>query len=511
MNKSFGIISAIIFFSILIMFCGAKTNKMNGKNIREPAVAGTFYSANKEDLRQAIEQYLSKAEKKKVPKGGGIIGLIAPHAGYVYSGQVAAEAYKQIENQHYDTVIILGVAHRYPIRTPSIYTDGFYKTPLGLVEVDDKACKELMQNYTFLKFVPEAHKLEHSIEVQIPFLQMVIKNKFKIVPILLSHFPYEIVNSVADAISKLIQRNKSKRFLIVASSDLSHYPAYNDAKKVDKDTIRLIKDFKVEELIQREQKVEDSGVENLVTYQCGLGAITTLMLASKKLDATDVTLIDYKNSGDTSWIKERVVGYTAMMFSGKNIKKDKNSEVGFDLTKEEKKFLLKMSRKVLEEYVRNHKIPEVKIDNEKLKKDAGAFVTLNKNHNLRGCIGYIMPIKPLYKSVIENTVNACSRDPRFTPVTSDELKNIEIEISVLSPPVSVESYKDIIIGQHGIILKKGFNQAVFLPQVAPEQGWDLATTLTHLSLKAGLGPNDWQMGCQYEVFTAIVFKESEFK
>lgn len=179
----------------------------------------------------------------------------------------------------------------------------------------------------------------------------------------------------------------------------------------------------------------------------------------------------------------------------------------FTLTEEEKKFLLKIARETVESYVKENKIPEFKIPFDTLKSNAGAFVTLNKNHHLRGCIGSIAPIKPLYQTVIDNAINACSKDYRFQPVTPVELKNIKIEITVLSPPVPVDSYKDIKIGKHGIILKKGFNQAVFLPQVATEQGWDLATTLTHLSTKAGLAGDGWKKDTSFEVFTGIILKE----
>jgi AmmeMemoRadiSam system protein B/AmmeMemoRadiSam system protein A len=478
--------------------------------VREPAVADAFYPANKKELLEIINQYLEKATNIKLSKDEKIIGIISPHAGYVYSGQVAASAFKQIESQNYDTIIILGTAHRYPVRVASFFPKGKYKTPLGLIDIDEEITKELEKESKFFQYVPEAHKLEHSEEVQLPFLQVVLKNNFKIVPIVLSHFNYEVYENIAKILVRIIKNYKNKKFLIVASSDLSHYPDYKNGIKVDKESIELIKNFKIKEIIEREMNVENSGVPNLVTYYCGMGAIVTLLLTMQELGAKNAILVNYKNSGDVSWMKERIVGYTAMVFSKKENSK-KEPEIGFNLSDDEKKFLLKISRKTLEEFVRNGKIPEFKIESETLKKNAGAFVTLKKFGDLRGCIGYILPVKPLYQAVIENTINACSRDFRFPPVDSSELKDIEIEISVLSPPVPVKSYNEIEIGKHGIILKKGFHQAVFLAHVAPEQGWDLPTTLKHLSLKAGLSPDDWKSGCEFEVFTEIVFKESDFK
>lgn len=497
----------IFVFSFCQNVKEAKTIK--AEDIRESAVSGMFYPANAMDLKSMVKEYLAKASVVKLPKGENIFGLIAPHAGYIYSGQVAGWAFKQVEGRSYDTVLIFGVGHRYPLRKPSVFKKGYYKTPLGLVPVDEELTKAILKDNLF-QSVDEAHKLEHSIEVQLPFLQLALKNDFKIVPILFSHFSFDMVDKISSVLYKIMKTQKDKNILIVASSDLSHYPSYQEGEKVDKATIELIQSLKIKKLIQREEKIKDSGVANLVTYQCGLGAVTTLMLLAREAGASTVNLIQYKNSGDTSWVKERIVGYAAMSFSGKDVPYNEKKS-GFYLTEEEKKLLLQMARKTLTEFIKKGKTPSFEIKSDTLKKNAGAFVTLNKDHQLRGCIGYILPVKSLSQTVIENTVNACSHDFRFPTVTASELDKIEIEISVLSPPEPVSSYKDIVLGKHGIILKKGMNQSVFLPQVAPEQGWDLSTTLTHLSMKAGLGPQDWKSGCEFQVFTAIVFKESDFK
>ena len=191
--------------------------------------------------------------------------------------------------------------------------------------------------------------------------------------------------------------------------------------------------------------------------------------------------------------------------SSKNSKKQPKDQ--FTLSVEEQQFLLKIARETLESYVKDKKIPEFEIPFDTLKSNAGAFVTLNLKGNLRGCIGRISADKPLYQVVVENAVNSSSRDHRFSPVTPAELKDIHLEITVLSPPIEVDSYKDIIIGKHGVILRKGSSGAVFLPQVAVEQGWDLAATLTHLAMKAGLPPDAWKKGAKFEIFTGIILKE----
>ncbi len=498
-------INLILLFFLLLVSCANRKKNTNYQFVRYPVVKGMFYDSKSDNLKKQIKFYLDKANSIPLKNNQSVYGIIVPHAGYRYSGETAAAAYKQIEDKKYDTVIILGVAHRYALTNTSVFPRGFYNIPLGNIFVDKQIASEISFYDKSVKFIYDAHKYEHSIEVQLPFLKYVLKNKFKIVPMLVGKQSYDKLEKLALAVVKTIKNNPDKKFLIVATTDLSHYPDYNDAVVIDKKTISLISNFKIKELITRESKISESGIKYLATYQCGLYPISVFLMIMKKLNATKNILLKYENSGDVTGVKERVVGYMSMMFSGK---KNSNSN-GFSLSDEEKSFLLKLSRNVLEEYIKNRKVPEVKIIDEKLKEKCGAFVTLNKNHNLRGCIGYIEPIKPLYQSVIDNTVNAAVNDPRFPEVTPNELKDIEIEISVLTPPVKIDSYHDIIIGKHGIILSKGFHSAVFLPQVAPEQGWDLATTLTHLSLKAGLGPDDWKSGAEFKVFTAIVFSENE--
>ncbi len=499
-------IKKIVFlFFLIIISCGRANTDNRNKFVRLPVVKGMFYDSKPANLKKQIKFYLNNAETKELGKDEIIRGIIVPHAGYRYSGEIAAYAYKQIIDKKYDTIIILGVSHRYPLTNISIYPKGYYDIPLGSIYIDKQFVNEIKLFDKSIKFIPDAHKYEHSIEVQLPFLKYVVKNKFKIVPILVGRQNISKLRQLAAAVFKTIKNHPEKKVLIIASSDLSHYPRYRDANRVDKKTIELISKYKINELIKREKNVALSGVKYLVTYQCGIYPISAFLLLMKRLNVTKNIFLKYENSGNITGEKERVVGYMSMMFTSKN----HNQQSGFFLTDDEKKYLLELSRKVLNSYVTNRKIPDFEITDEKLKQNCGAFVTLNKNNNLRGCIGYIEPIKPLYQSIIDNTINAAVNDPRFQNVSKEELDDIKIEISVLTPPHKVGSYNDIQIGKHGIILKKGFHTAVFLPQVAPEQGWDLETTLTHLSLKAGLDADAWKSGTEFEVFTAIVFSEDE--
>jgi AmmeMemoRadiSam system protein A len=183
------------------------------------------------------------------------------------------------------------------------------------------------------------------------------------------------------------------------------------------------------------------------------------------------------------------------------------------LTDREKEFLLKLARDTIKKQLEGKDTREIKADEESLTRSLnekrGVFVTLHKaHHELRGCIGYILPMLPLWQAVVENARNAAFRDPRFSPLKKTELDDIEIEISVLSVPQEIKDISEFKVGVDGIILKKGFHQAVFLPQVAPEQGWDAETTLQYLSMKAGLSPDAWHDGATFETFQADVFSEA---
>lgn len=181
------------------------------------------------------------------------------------------------------------------------------------------------------------------------------------------------------------------------------------------------------------------------------------------------------------------------------------------LTPDEKKTLLRLAREALTAFVREQRemsaVPQGIALTDRLKEPAGAFVTLQEQGELRGCIGFIDPIRPLYRSVMENAVSACARDYRFPPVSDSELDRIQIEISVLTPKKEIKAPEEFLPGKQGIILKKGGRRAVFLPQVAAEQGWDREKTLQHLCLKAGLGRDDWKEGARFWVFAAEVFGE----
>jgi len=468
--------------------CKAREIKEVSMKIRKPAVAGGFYPGEKDACYEMIGGFL-KGTKTIT---GNIRGIVSPHAGYVFSGQAAGSGYKQIEGGDYKTVIILGISHRYPLSKPSISPFDGYETPLGTISVNKEMVKKIMGLDKDISQIEVAEKGEHSIEVQIPFIQALLP-KAKIVPILVAG-DSNTLSSLADCLSKVAGDDT----LIVASSDLSHFPGYEDANKADKETIEKILNFDEKGLIEREVNVSSSGVPGLVTYLCGFYPVLVLIKTMKLLGIHKASLINYYNSGDTPYgEKNRVVGYSSICFYKEEL-----------LTKGEKERLLFIARNTLNSYLKDGKIPDFKEKNPRLLEKSGVFVTLHtKEGNLRGCIGYILPIKPLYQAVIDNAISAAVHDYRFPPVTHQELPNLKIELSVLTPPKRIGTYTDIIIGRHGVILSKEGRSAVFLPQVALEQGWTLEETLTHLSGKAGLPLDAWKRDCQFEVFEAEVFKE----
>lgn len=464
--------------------------------IRYPAVAGAFYPADKTNLINQINSFLKNA--KKIEKEKHLAILIVPHAGYDYSGQVAAWGFKQIEEMNYSQVIILGSSHRDYFTNAAVYNKGVWETPLGTVEVDEDLASSLINQSNFIEANLEVHQQEHSLEVEIPFLQQVLSD-FKIVPILLGRSSDEILESLAQAIAN----NFDDETLLVISSDLSHYPSYEVANKVDKETIDSILTGEINQFDQAIQK--NQGSQGVDTCACGADAIKVGMMVAKKLGLETIKLINYANSGDTGPDKSRVVGYAAIAFYGGKFKVDK------ELNKKQQEELLQIARQTLESYLKDKKIPEISIKDEQLNQKLGAFVTLRKNGQLRGCIGEFEPRKPLYRVVQDKAIDAALHDPRFSPVSYKELKDIKIEISVLSPQQKIDDWQKIKLGKHGVVIRKGLRGGTFLPQVAEETGWDLETFLANLcSHKAGLSPDCYKdPSVKIFVFTAQVFSEEE--
>ena len=472
---------------------------MEMKEIREPAVAGSWYPDNPEILSQEIKRYLEKAKKEKIE--GNPIALISPHAGYVYSGAVAAHAYKMIEGKTFDTVVVIAPSHRALFRGASLYDRGGYRTPLGVVPVDVELSKRMMERRKEIQFIPEAHAQEHSLEIQIPFLQIVLKS-FKLVPIIMEpYWSWETCQSLSSAIAETV---KGKNVLLIASSDLSHFHPYEKAVELDKIVLNHIERFDPEGL---NRDLKQGRCE-----ACGGGPIITVMLAAKALGVNRGKVLKYLNSGDVTGDRGRVVGYAAGVFykmtGGTKKMKEEKKKVGVDLglNEQDKKILHEIAKSVIENKVMGKSVPEFKIDSPILKENRGAFVTINKKGQLRGCIGYIEGHGPLYKTIEEMAEAAAFRDPRFSPVREKELPELGIEISVLTPLKRITDVNEIEVGKHGIYIKKGWYSGLLLPQVATEYRWDRQTFLEHTCQKAGLPSNAWKdKNAEIYIFSADIF------
>lgn len=273
--------------------------------IREPAVSGTFYPSNPDVLRSDLDGYLSKAPDEKLP--GSISGLISPHAGYMYSGQTAAYGYKALSGAHYDTVIVIAPSHQSFFLGTAVYDKGAFRTPLGLVPIDEELSGEMIKKENGVHADTRAHRGEHAIEVQLPFLQTVL-GEFKLVPLIMgtSQDP-DSSEQLAGLIYDCI-KDKDKRYLVVGSTDLSHYYPYDLAVQMDKAAVELLKAFDVEGLTRElaQGKYE----------ACGAGPLIAAMMVCDRLGARRSKVLNYLNSGDVTGDMSGVVGYVSCVFHG---------------------------------------------------------------------------------------------------------------------------------------------------------------------------------------------------
>lgn len=447
--------------------------------IREPAVAGGFYPEDSKELSEAVDRFLKQSEY--LPAEGKLKILIVPHAGLEYSGRVAGAGFKQIEKEDFENVILLGASHRSYHNTVAIYGQGSWKTPLGSTPVNEDLSQKLLDNDKKIVFDNAPHKEEHSLEVELIFLQSFLKS-FKIVPVLIGQVTEESLNLLA----KKIAENLDEKTLLVISSDFSHYPSWETANKVDEKTINSILTGKTENFEKSVADSENQHYPNLDTCACGHNPIKVSLKVAEILNIVDFKKIKYENSGDITKDKSRVVGYAAIGAWSKN----NNQTLFLDKNAEEE--ALTLARETLVKYLsgpnspNSHNSPK----SPELLKPLGAFVTLRKNSQLRGCIGEFEPKEPLYQVIQKMAIAAATEDPRFNPVTKDELKDIKIEISVMTPRQKISDWQKIVLGKHGVVVQSDFRSGTFLPQVATETGWGLEEFLSQLcSQKAGLPAN----------------------
>ena len=505
-KKSFLIVILFLFVSLI---CGEGT--------RRYLMTGNWYPASESALDAQLNQFFKKSTIKKIP--GRVRALISPHAGFVYSGLCAARAYKQLENlKNIKRIFIFGVSHRGGFYGACVSDFSFNSTPLGKIPVDTVITKKLAREKFFMSN-NSIMEYEHSIETQLPFLQKTFKSqKYKIVPILFGRLRKSDFKTIANMIKRYVDANT----IIIASTDLTHYGRNfgyvpfktnikNNLTKLDMGIIKKIQKMDFE-------GYHDYAKETGITM-CGFVPVGVLLNIFPETKYSTL-LVDYYKSGDFNNDYSLSVSYASLIIhergkktKNKNVKK-KNSPV--ELSSGEKNTLLTIARKTLNTYLEKKEYPEAVENKHKitssLKRRSGVFVTLRVKGHLRGCIGSIIGRKPLYQGVMENAVKAAVSDPRFKPVKTEELKNIDIEISVMTPLQRIDDYKKIRLGTDGVIIKKGYKQAVYLPQVATETGWNLDEFLSHLCQKAGLFYDAYKSKeMEFYIFQALVFEEKELK
>jgi AmmeMemoRadiSam system protein B/AmmeMemoRadiSam system protein A len=475
---------------------------MPSEHIRESVIAGSWYPGNASRLQREVQDYVIQAST--VDLGGQLIALISPHAGYRYSGQVAAYAYKLLGERKFSSVVVIAPSHRSYFRGVSVYDRGGYRTPLGVVPLDRELISAVKQRESRIEYVPEAHSQEHSLEIQLPFLQVLMPDA-KLVPLVMGNQDFATCKWLAEAVSDCI---KNKSVLVVASSDLSHFHPYKQAKRLDQVVLDKVNDFDP-------QGLSDDLASGLCEA-CGGGPMVTAMLIARRLGANKSRVLHYANSGDVTGDHSGVVGYMAAALwsdsqkSQRNESKKKGVGVDLGLTSEEKAQLLAIARDVVESYCRGEKAPEFEANSPTLREPRGAFVTLHKEGKLRGCIGHIRAKEPLVKTIIEMAEAAAFNDPRFPPVSSKELGLLEYEISVLTPLQRIKNVDEIEVGKHGIYMKRGSCSGLLLPQVATEWGWDRTTFLEHTCAKAGLPEDAWKdKKTEIYIFSADVFSPDD--
>ncbi len=467
-------------------------------DVIKPNVAGSFYPDDPEELKKVVDSYIDSAIIS--PMGEDVRLLISPHAGYKYSGSVAGYAYKAIKGKKYSTVIVIAPSHKHSFDGISVYTNGLFKTPLGELVVDSDVAGKLISSDKKIFFKPEVFKDEHALEVELPFLQRSLDN-FKIVPIIFGEPSIENCKILGSALTEILKDKND--CLVVVSTDMSHYHPYDKANAMDNLTIDKIRLMDYGDLYDSVLRGDSE--------LCGFAGVISGLIYCKNIEALKCVILKYANSGDTSGAKNAVVGYFSAVFIKDRIPEAKMNREESNLTKEQRKRLLEIARLSMESYVKDRMKPDIKEEDPALTKVQGAFVTLNENGQLRGCIGNIQGTEPLYKTVSNMAVEAATGDPRFMPVTAKELSKIHIEISVLSPLRKIDSPDEIVMGKHGVIVRRGFNSGVFLPQVATETGWSKEEFMNCLcSQKACLPENAWKdKDTNLYVFTAEVFGEDE--
>ena len=469
-------------------------------SVRHPAVAGSWYPGDAKELGTYLDQQLDAAAKEPVTVDGRVRALIAPHAGYQFSGTVAAQAFRLVRGQHYDRVMLLGPSHHADFRGLATYDVDAFETPLGRVALDHDAARQLRRS-PLVQGAPPGPDREHSLEMQLPYLQRALAPGWRLLPLLVGRVEEADYGALAEQLRPLL----GERTLVVVSSDFTHFgPRFGYLPFPPGDVAAA----SIRELdMGAFERIEARDPAGFLAYQketgitvCGFRPIALLLRLLP--DDTAVRLVDYDTSGARQGNYQHSVSYLAVAFTAPT---DRAGDTSLE-------WLHRLAVLGVRRAVEANDAVEEEIEllltatPEAFRKPAGAFVTLRNGGKLRGCIGYIAPIKPTWEAVLDNAAAAAVRDPRFSPVSPRDLPLLEIEVSVLTEPVPIPDWQAFEPGRDGIVLEKAGRRAVFLPEVATQQGWGREETLRHLALKAGLPPDAWREGARFAVFSSRTYE-----
>lgn len=434
--------------------------------IRPTAVAGMFYPADAAELARQVDVYLAQARTRRPARDGVPKALIVPHAGYIYSGPVAASAYALVTpaRGRITRVVLIGPSHRVAFRGIALSTADSWATPLGAIAVDRQVCQRLM-GLPMVGPLDKAHAEEHSLEVHLPFLLAALGD-FNLVPLVAGETPPDVVAAVLE------EAWGGPETLIVVSTDLSHYLDYESCRSADTATAAAIEAL--------------DGPRIGSAQACGRVPLGGLLLAARRRHL-EIDALDLRNSGDTAGPKDRVVGYGAWALY------EPEADGGIralgpalvELARDSIRSGLADGRPMAAEG-----LPGI------LAEPGAAFVTLKRHGQLRGCIGSPTAWRALGEDVVDNAFKAAFRDPRFPPLTEAELEDLDLSVSVLTPPEAIRFADEAdLLGQlrphvDGIIIEDQGRRALFLPSVW-EQLPEKQSFLMHLKMKAGLAANHW--------------------
>jgi len=460
--------------------------------IRKPAVAGLFYPANPIELGKAVATLFSEVEK--TPLSGRPMAMIVPHSGYPYSGKIAARAFKLLEGECYDTVIVISPSSTVFFKGCAVYDGGGYETPFGVVEIDRGLSERIASLNSSVFLSKKGHATagargEHALEVQLPFLQVVL-GKFKLVAIVMGEQEEDTAKALGQALAASLGNTNS---LIIASSNLSHFHSLKEARELDVAVQNAIEKYDPHLLM----KTIESGKGEAT----GGGVIAAALVAAKQLGGKDIKFLGYGTSGETTGELDEVVGYMSAAIltydkphSVKTIlgggRKAPYSEDSALLTAEHKEKLKTLAREIVEAKLNDkfYHVPDI----HELNKQRGVYVSIIVDDKVVASAGRVRLREPLYKAVAEMAAHAAAQGIDSNNLSLRLVKNMKVRISVLSSLERIQNLEEIEIGKHGLMLKLDMHNGIVLPSEAKEQGWDTTQFLEQICLKAGLPKNSYK-------------------